>query len=75
MFRSNKKIHKPFANRPDFVVIGNLYDDLFQLSEKYGFQQLIMHLGEVAKNTSRGMLAGKIWAVLHLENKPTTQGE
>ena len=67
MFSKNKK-KNDFVKRPDFITIDNIYDDLYRLTEKYGFEQVIMHLGEVARKQVSRDLASRIWKVLRIEN-------
>jgi len=55
--------------RPNFVTIGNLYDQLFQLTKEYGFEKVILHLGDIAKNTVSRELAGRIWGILRMTNR------
>ena len=65
----NKKSSVKFVRRPEFNVIGNLYDELMMLRNKYGIEQIILHLGEVAKETVSKDLASKVWSILNMENR------
>ena len=55
-----------YVKRPDFVIIGNLYDELKALTDEYGFEKVIMHLGEVARKSITRGLAGKIWGIMNI---------
>jgi len=68
MFKS-KKTKDEFVKRPEFIVINNIYDELYRLTDKYGFEQVIMHLGEIARKQVSRDLASKIWGVLRMEGK------
>jgi len=65
----NKKNKKDFVKKPEFIVINNIYDELYRLTDKYGFEQVIMHLGEVARKQVSRDLASRIWGALKLENR------
>lgn len=65
--KSNK--HNGFVHRPEFNTIGSLYDDLSLLTDKYGFEQVILHLGEIARNAVTRDLAGKIWSILNIQKR------
>lgn len=67
MLKNKKKVE--FVKRPEFIVINNIYDDLYQLTDKYGFEQVIMHLGEVARKQVSRDLASRIWGALKMENR------
>lgn len=69
----NNKNSTKFIKKPDFNIIGNLYDDLERLRNKYGIEQLILHLGEVARLTVSRDVASKIWSVLNLEKRIETR--
>jgi len=69
MFTKNKHNKGKFVPQPDFLIIGNLYDTLYQVTKEYGFEKVILHLGQVAKVTLSRGLAGRIWGILHLNNR------
>ena len=49
------------VKRPEFVIINNLYDGLKKLTDEYGFEKVILHLGEIARKDISMELAGRIW--------------
>jgi len=55
-----------FVKKPTFNVIGSLYDDLEALRDKYGFEQIVLHLGELARKTISRNVADRVWNVLNL---------
>jgi len=61
-----KKNNINYVKRPEFVIIGNLYDGLKAMTDEYGFEKVIMHLGEVARKSITIGLAGKIWGILNI---------
>ncbi len=52
--------------RPEFIVIGNLYDILKKVTDEYGFEKVILHLGEVARVSVTRGLANRIWGILNI---------
>ena len=63
----SKIVKKPFggsSNRPDFIMISNIYDDLSVLVDKYGINKVVEHLGHVAHEKISKEFAGRIWWVV-----------
>ncbi len=60
--RNRKKISGTAA-RPDFVVIGNVYDDLGQMVDKYGIMKVVQHLGHIANERISKELADRLWFI------------
>ncbi len=71
--KSKQHSNKAFVRRPEFNVIGNLYDELSALTDRYGFEQVLLHLGEVARTNTTRDLSSKIWSILNMEKRVETK--
>lgn len=54
-----------FVKKPTFSEIQNITDGLTELIDKYGINQVILHLGLVANSKISRNFAQKIWSMIN----------
>lgn len=72
MFNKQQTKNTAFVKKPNFSEIQNITDGLIELIDKYGINQVILHLGLVANKKISKNFAQKIWAMI---GSNTTIGE